>query len=128
MKKMSALVLAGGVAASLLVAPQATTAPSGSSGSSKPTPVITPTVTPPKQPPLGSVYTGSAPVSLTIAALLTLLVGQVIVDAVPPLRAAVDDLARQAGLSGVMGSSQGNRIFDFSKIDLNELQKMLPKV
>ena len=73
-------------------------------------------------------YTGSAPVSLTIAALLTLLVGQVIVDAVPPLRAAVDDLARQAGLSGVMGSSQGNRIFDFSKIDLNELQKMLPKV
>ncbi|UUA87294.1 hypothetical protein [Corynebacterium pseudogenitalium] len=128
MKKMSALVLAGGLTASLIVAPQATTAPSGSSGSSKPTPVITPTVTPPKQPPLGSAYTGSAPVSLTIAALLTLLVGQVIVDAVPPLRAAVDDLARQAGFSGVMGSSQGNRIFDFSKIDLNELQKMLPKV
>lgn len=125
MKKISALVLAGGLAASLIVAPQATTAPAGSS---KPTPVITPTVTPPKQPPLGSAYTGSAPVSLTIAALLTLLVGQVIVDAVPPLRAAVDDLARQAGLSGVMGSSQGNRIFDFSKIDLNELQKMLPKV
>ena len=128
MKKMRALVLGGGLAASRIVAPHATTAPSGSSGSSKPTPVITPTVTPPKQPPLGSVYTGSAPVSLTIAALLTLLVGQVIVDAIPPLRAAVDDLARQAGLSGVMGSSQGNRIFDFSKIDLNELQKMLPKV
>ncbi|CAM3178248.1 hypothetical protein [Corynebacterium gottingense] len=66
----------------------------------------------PEQPPLGSAYTGSAPISLTIAALATFVSVQLLIDAIPPLRQAVDQVANQAGLSHVYGSSEGNRIFD----------------
>ena len=66
----------------------------------------------PEQPPLGSAYTGSAPISLTIAALATFVSVQLLIDAIPPLRQAFDQVANQAGLSHVYGSSEGNRIFD----------------
>lgn len=66
----------------------------------------------PEQPALGSAYTGSAPLSLGIAAAATFIAVQLLIDATPPLRQAVDDIAKQAGLSGVYGSSEGNRIFD----------------
>lgn len=66
----------------------------------------------PEQPALGSAYTGSAPLSLGIAAAATFIAVQLLIDATPPLRQAVDDIAKQAGLQGVYGSSEGNRIFD----------------
>lgn len=55
-------------------------------------------------------YTGSAPLSLALAALSTAAAIQLIVDFVPPVRAAVDDVAAQLGLTHVVGSSEGNRI------------------
>lgn len=66
----------------------------------------------PEQPAFGSAYTGSAPLSVGIAAVATFISVQLLIDAIPPLRQAVDDIAAQAGLSGVYGSSEGNRIFD----------------
>lgn len=71
-----------------------------------------PSIDVPKKTPLGSAYTGSAPLSIALAVGLTALAVQLVVDAVPPLRQAVDDAARAAGLEWVPGSSEGNRIFD----------------
>ncbi|CAM4358391.1 MULTISPECIES: hypothetical protein [Corynebacterium] len=122
MKKLSCLAVASLTAASLAVPTAAhagiTELSSGSStssaGSSKvpegKVPADGPQV--PEQPPLGSAYTGSAPISLTIAALATFVSVQLLIDAIPPLRQAVDQIANQAGLSHVYGSSDGNRIFD----------------
>lgn len=127
MKKLSATLIAAAMIVSAQPAlAQSSGSGSSGSGSSKPTQVITPTVTPPKQPPLGSAYVGSAPIALGIGALVTVIVAQLIVDATPALRSAVDQAARTTGLSGVAGSSEGNRIFDFSKIDLKEIAKLLP--
>lgn len=69
----------------------------------------------PKQTPLGSAYTGIAPVSLAIALAATVAALQVIVDVTPPLRQAVDNAAAQFGLSQVPGSSEGNRIIDVDR-------------
>ena len=66
----------------------------------------------PDQTPLGSAYTGSAPVTITLAIAATLVVAQLIVDLTPPLRQAVDDAAAQLGLAHLPGSSQGNRFFE----------------
>lgn len=66
----------------------------------------------PEQSPLGSAYTGSAPVTITLAVAATLVVAQLIVDLTPPLRQAVDDAAAQLGLAHLPGSSQGNRFFE----------------
>lgn len=71
-----------------------------------------PSVQVPEQAPLGSAYTGSAPLSIALAVGLTAVAVQLVVDSVPQLRAAVDDVARSAGLEWVPGSSEGNRIFD----------------
>lgn len=72
-----------------------------------------PNIKVPPKSPTGSAYTGSAPLSLGLAFGLTILALQIAVDAIPPLRQAVDDAAEEAGLSWVHGSSAGNRIFDF---------------
>lgn len=69
----------------------------------------------PKQTPLGSAYTGIAPVSLAIALAAVASALQVIVDITPPLRQAVDTAAAQLGLSQVPGSSEGNRIIDVDR-------------
>ena len=61
-------------------------------------------------------YTGSAPLSLAIALAATALTVQIIVDFVPPIRAAVDDLAAQFNLTQVPGSSEGNRIIPAKEI------------
>lgn len=66
----------------------------------------------PEKPALGSVYTGSAPLSITLAVLGIAAATQLIVDSVPPLRQAVDNAAAAAGLQWAPGSSEGNRIFD----------------
>lgn len=71
-----------------------------------------PSIQTPAKPALGSAYTGSAPLSLTLAVLATAAAVQLIVDSVPQIRQAVDDAAASAGLSWVPGSSEGNRIFD----------------
>ena len=86
---------------------------SGSSlGSSKPDyyPDYDKGIEVPAKRPLESSYTGNAPISLGIAVLATLATIQVIVDFVPPVRAAVDDIAAQLNLAQVPGSSEGNRI------------------
>ena len=49
---------------------------------------------PPKRP-LEGLYTGSAPLSLAIALAATAVTVQLIIDFVPPVRAAVDKLATQ---------------------------------
>lgn len=69
-----------------------------------------PTLDVPEKRPLEGSYTGSAPLSLALAALSTAAAIQLIVDFVPPVRAAVDDVAEQLGLTHVVGSSEGNRI------------------
>lgn len=61
-------------------------------------------------------YTGSAPISLALALLATAAVAQAIVDFVPPVRAAVDDLAAQFNLEWAPGSSEGNRIIPAQEI------------
>lgn len=65
----------------------------------------------PEKRPLEGSYTGSAPISLTIALVTTLVAIQAIVDFVPPVRQAVDDVAKQFNLTHVVGSSESNRIF-----------------
>ncbi|WJZ06541.1 hypothetical protein CGLAUT_00060 [Corynebacterium glaucum] len=70
----------------------------------------------PKQTPLGSAYTGIAPISLALALAAAAAALQVIVDATPPLRQAVDNAAAQFGLSQVAGSSEGNRIIDVDRV------------
>lgn len=71
-----------------------------------------PSIQVPEKTPLGSAYTGNAPVSIALAVGLTAVAVQLIVDSVPQLRTAVDDAARSAGLEWAPGSSEGNRIFD----------------
>ena len=65
----------------------------------------------PEKRALEGSYTGSAPISLTIALVTTLVAIQAIVDFVPPVRQAVDDVAKQFNLTHVVGSSESNRIF-----------------
>lgn len=92
---------------------------SGSSlGSSKPDyyPDYDKGIEVPEKRPLESSYTGNAPISLGIAVLATLATIQVIVDFVPPVRAAVDDIAAQLNLAQVPGSSEGNRIIPADQI------------
>lgn len=119
----SKAVAATFTAAALLAGAAATpaSAQSSSSSSSKPNyydPLPQHEV-PPKRPFEGS-YTGSAPISLAIAALATAAAVQAIVDFVPPVRAAVDQAAVQLGLTHVVGSSAGNRIFP-----AEEVQKLI---
>lgn len=66
----------------------------------------------PPQPALGSAYSGSAPLTIGFAIAATAVLGQLLIDATPALRQAVDQLAAQAGLQWAPGSSEGNRIFD----------------
>lgn len=61
-------------------------------------------------------YTGSAPISLTLALLTTAAVAQIIVDFVPQAREAVDQAARQFNLEWAPGSSEGNRIIPAKEI------------
>ena len=81
----------------------------------------------PPQTPTGSVYTGSAPITIGLAVALTALAVQLAVDSIPPIRQAVDDAARAAGLEWVYGSSAGNRIFDIPAF-LNMVQNFQPNV
>lgn len=53
---------------------------------------------PPKRP-LEGLYTGSAPLSLAIALAATAVTVQLIIDFVPPVRAAIDKLAAQFNLT-----------------------------
>lgn len=71
-----------------------------------------PSIQTPDKPALGSAYTGSAPLSITLAVLATAVSVQLIVDSVPQIRQAVDNAAVAAGLEWAPGSSEGNRIFD----------------
>lgn len=71
-----------------------------------------PSIDVPERAPLGSAYTGIAPITFALAAGLTFTAVLVLIDATPALRQAVDNLAAQAGLSHLRGSSEGNRIFD----------------
>lgn len=89
----------------------------GSSGSSKPNYDNLDSVegSPDKRLFEGS-YTGSAPISLTIAFVATAVAIQAIVDFVPPVREAVDKYAEQFNLQHVPGSSEGNRIFPAEQI------------
>ena len=89
-----------------------------STGSSKPDyyPDYDKDISVPEKRPLESSYTGNAPISLGIAVLATLATIQVIVDFVPPVRAAVDDIAAQLYLAQVPGSSEGNRIIPADQI------------
>lgn len=130
MKKTPALVAA--LAAAVLIA---NVAPAGaqtaalelSSGSSTKGPYSgsskkeepKPPANPPAARPLEGSYTGSAPLSLALAALATAAAIQIVVDLVPPVRAAVDEAAAQLGLTHVVGSSEGNRI-----IPAKQLQAM----
>lgn len=66
----------------------------------------------PPQPALGSIYSGSAPLTIGLAIAATAALGQLLIDATPALRQSVDQLAAQAGLQWAPGSSEGNRIFD----------------
>lgn len=75
---------------------------------------------PPEKRPFEGSYTGSAPISLAIAAIATAVAVQAVVDFVPPVRAAVDQAAAQLGMAHVVGSSEGNRIFP-----AQELQRAL---
>ncbi len=116
---LTAAALCAGAAAPAYAQSAATELSSGSSkGSSKPNyyDPLPQHPAPPEKRPLEGSYTGIAPISLTIATLATALAVQLIVDFVPPVRAAVDDAAAQLGLSWVAGSSEGNRIIPAQQI------------
>lgn len=126
MKKSAAALTAAALAATALAIPApafAQTAISqlsstSSTGSSKPDyyPDYDKDISVPEKRPLEGSYTGSAPLSLAIALSATALSVQLIVDFVPPIRAAVDDLAAQFNLTQVPGSSEGNRIIPGKEI------------
>lgn len=119
MKKLSATVAAAVLAAGLISGISGTAAAPAHAASSDRDYRFDPDNPPahiakqvPDQTPLGSAYTGSAPLTITLAIATTLVVAQLIVDLTPPLRQAVDDAAAQLGLAHLPGSSQGNRIFE----------------
>lgn len=110
MKKTTSIVAALAVSASLAVAPNA---------NAQETPEMN--YQPPAQTATGSAYTGSAPISLLLAALGVAAVAKLITDNVPELRQAVDDLAAQVGMSGVWGSSEATRTQPLSDFDLSQI-------
>lgn len=116
MKKTTAVAVSATLAIVMAASPvQASAQSSGSSGpkaSDYQMDPNDPSIQTPDKPALGSAYTGSAPLSITLAVLATAAAVQLIVDSVPPIRQAVDDAAAAAGLQWVPGSSEGNRIFD----------------
>lgn len=126
MKKSAAAFTAAALAATALVTPApafAQTAISqlsstSSTGSSKPNyyPDYDKGIEVPDKRAFEGSYTGSAPLSVAIALGATALTVQAIVDFVPPIRAAVDDLAAQFNLTQVPGSSEGNRIIPAKEI------------
>lgn len=77
----------------------------------------------PAQPPLGSAYTGSAPLSLVLAGVATWAAAKLTVDNVPALRTAIDDAAAAAGMSHLPGLSTQTRGWDFN---LQRLLAYLP--
>lgn len=96
----------------IAIAASATIATAIAAAALAPMPASAAQIQTPEKPALGSVYTGSAPLSITLAVLATVAATQLIVDSVPPLRQAVDNAAAAAGLQWAPGSSEGNRIFD----------------
>lgn len=142
MKKIAtaATALAVAAAASTTIAPaqaepavaQLSTTSSG--GSSKPNyrPDYDKDLDVPEKRPLEGSYSGSAPISLTIALAATLVAIQAVVDFVPPVRQAVDDVAKQFNLTHIVGSSEGNRIIPAEAIKsqvkwaIDEFQKNPP--
>ena len=105
MKKTTAVAASATLAIAMVVAPS-------SSARDYQMDPNDPSIQTPDKPALGSAYTGSAPLSITLAVLATAAAVQLIVDSVPQIRQAVDDAAAAAGLQWVPGSSEGNRIFD----------------
>ena len=92
MKKFTPLILAPALVLSAVGAPAAHAQSSGSSGSSSTGPTAGEMrFEPPAQPPLGSAYTGSAPLSLLLAALSIGVAARLIVDNVPALREGLDN-------------------------------------
>lgn len=71
-----------------------------------------PNIQTPKKKPLEGGYTGIAAVSVPLGVLVTAVVIQLIVDNVPPVRQAVDGFAKGAGLEGLPGSSESNRLLN----------------
>ena len=126
MKKSAAAFTAAALAATALATPAPAVAQTAisqlsstsSTGSSKPNyyPDYDKGIEVPDKRAFEGSYTGSAPLSLAIALAATALTVQIIVDFVPPIRAAVDDLAAQFNLTHVPGSSEGNRIFPAKEI------------
>lgn len=126
MKKSAAAFTAAALAATALVTPApafaqtaiAQLSSTSSTGSSKPDyyPDYDKGIEVPEKRVFEGSYTGSAPLSLAIALGATALSLQLIVDFVPPIRAAVDDLAAQFNLTQVPGSSEGNRIIPAKEI------------
>lgn len=109
MKKTTSIVAALAVSTSLVVAPSANAQEPNMN------------YQPPAQTVTGSAYTGSAPISLLLAALGVAAVAKLITDNVPELRQAVDDLAAQVGMSGVWGSSEATRTQPLSDFDLSQI-------
>lgn len=70
-----------------------------------------PSIDVPAQTPLGSAYTGSAPLSIALGIAIPLVALQLLIDASPTLRQLVDDSAAFYGLDFLPGSSEGDRIF-----------------
>lgn len=126
MKNTVAALTAATLAATALVTPApafaqtaiAQLSSTSSTGSSKPDyyPDYDKGIEVPEKRVFEGSYTGSAPLSLAIALGATALSLQLIVDFVPPIRAAVDDLAAQFNLTHVPGSSEGNRIIPAKEI------------
>ena len=126
MKKSAAAFTAVALAATALATPAPAVAQTAisqlsstsSTGSSKPNyyPDYDKGIEVPDKRAFEGSYTGSAPISLTLALLTTAAVAQIIVDFVPQAREAVDQAARQFNLEWVPGSSEGNRIIPAKEI------------
>lgn len=126
MKKSAAAFTAVALAATALATPAPAVAQTAisqlsstsSTGSSKPNyyPDYDKGIEVPDKRAFEGSYTGSAPISLTLALLTTAAVAQIIVDFVPQAREAVDQAARQFNLEWVPGSSEGNRIIPGKEI------------
>lgn len=127
MKKTAAALTAASLTAAALTVPVSASAQetaisqlssTSSKGSSKPDyyPDYDKGIEAPEKRALEGSYSGSAPISLTIALLTTVAVAQIIVDFVPQAREAVDNVAKQFNLEWAPGSSEGNRIIPAQEI------------
>ncbi|WP_165164742.1 hypothetical protein [Corynebacterium qintianiae] len=121
MKKYTALAVSSALALTLLSAPSA----GASFGSSSPV-LREPAegemkFEPAEQPALGSAYTGSAPLSLLLAALSIGVVAKLLTDNIPVLRQGLDDIAASVGLAGAPGSSEATRSFPATDFNLEPL-------